>query len=138
VTVNPSCSATGTEPDATGYHAAREIPNHWTYAHQFVLQDRMFEPNASWSLPAHLFTVSGWSARCANADPMSCSDALQTPNGTAFLLLPPARRSGLPKPLFSWTDVTHLLHNARVSWGYYLGPNGQPTGGFLGDAQCYR
>ena len=43
-----------------------------------------------------------------------------------------------PKPLFSWTDVTHLLHNARVSWGYYLGPNGQPTGGFLGDAQCYR
>ena len=97
MTVNPSCSATGTEPDAMGYHDAREIPNYWTYAHQFVLQDRMFEPNASWSLPAHLFTLFGWSARSANADPMSCSDPLQTPNGIAFLLLPPARRTGPPQ-----------------------------------------
>ena len=28
----------------------------------------MFEPNASWSLPAHLFLVSEWSANCTNAD----------------------------------------------------------------------
>ena len=46
-----------------GYHDAREIPNYWTYAQNFVLQDHMFEPNASWSLPAHLFMVSGWSAQ---------------------------------------------------------------------------
>ena len=33
----------------------------------------MFEPTASWSLPAHLFMVSGWSARCTRGDdPMSC------------------------------------------------------------------
>ena len=44
-----------------GYHDAREIPNYWTNAEQFVLQDHMFEPNASRSLPAHLFTVSEWS-----------------------------------------------------------------------------
>ncbi len=126
VTVNPNCAATGTDPDVMGYHDGREIPNYWTYAQQYVLQDRMFEPNASWSLPAHLFTVSGWSARCADADPMSCNDALQTPNGTAFLLLPPARRAALPKPLFSWTDVTYLLHNAGVSWGYFLDEGAEP------------
>ena len=50
--------------DVMGYHDAREIPNYWAYAHHYVLQDHMFEPNASWSLPAHLFMVSGWSAKC--------------------------------------------------------------------------
>ena len=54
---DPQCSATGT-PDVMGYHDAREIPNYWSYAQNFVLQDHMFEPNASWSLPAHLFMVS--------------------------------------------------------------------------------
>ena len=47
-----------------GYKTAQEIPNYWTYARHFVLQDAMFEPTASWSVPAHLFMVSGWSAKC--------------------------------------------------------------------------
>ena len=38
-------------PDVMGYHDAREIPNYWTYAKDFVLQDHMFEPVDSWSLP---------------------------------------------------------------------------------------
>ena len=38
--------------DVMGYHDAREIPNYWKYAEDFVLQDHMFEPNSSWSLPA--------------------------------------------------------------------------------------
>ena len=50
--------------DVMGYHTGREIPNYWAYAKHFVLQDHMFEPNASWSLPAALFMVSGWSATC--------------------------------------------------------------------------
>jgi phospholipase C len=45
-----------------GYHTASDIPNYWTYAKDFVLQDHMFRPNASWSLPARLFLVSEWSA----------------------------------------------------------------------------
>jgi hypothetical protein len=32
----------------------------WAEARNFVLQDQMFEPNASWSLPAHLY--SPWSS----------------------------------------------------------------------------
>ncbi|MBV9453257.1 MAG: hypothetical protein JOZ19_03930 [Rubrobacter sp.] len=76
---DPNCGGSeGQEPDAMGYHDAREIPNYWTYAQQFVLQDYMFEPNASWSLPEHLFMVSGWSAKCSKAgDPMSCQSELQ-------------------------------------------------------------
>ena len=69
---NPICTNSRT-PDVMGYHDSREIPNYWTYAEQFVLQDRMFEPNASWSLPEHLFMVSEWSAKCTTpGDPMSC------------------------------------------------------------------
>jgi phospholipase C len=60
-------------PDVMGYHDAREIPNYWAYAKHFVLDDHMFESDASWSLPAHLYLVSEWSARCSiEGDPMSC------------------------------------------------------------------
>jgi phospholipase C len=66
------CS-TSAPSDVMGYHDAREIPNYWQYAKHFVLDDHMFESDASWSLPAHLFVVSEWSARCFRlADPSSC------------------------------------------------------------------
>jgi phospholipase C len=59
--------------DVMGYHDAREIPNYWAYAKHFVLDDHMFESDASWSLPSHLYLVSEWSARCrVKGDPMSC------------------------------------------------------------------
>jgi phospholipase C len=125
-TQDPNCSQHATTPDVMGYHDGSDIPNYWAYAQQFVLQDRMFEPNASWSLPAHLFTVSGWSARCTSGDPMSCSNALQTPSGTAYLLAAANRRGNLPQPIFSWTDLTYLLHNSGVSWGYYVDEGAEP------------
>jgi len=53
---DPTCG--GDSTDIMGWHDAREIPNYWKYAQNFVLQDHLFEPNASWSLPAHLFMVS--------------------------------------------------------------------------------
>ena len=114
---DPTCQkATNATPDVMGYHDAREIPNYWTYAQTFTLQDHMFEPNASWSLPEHLFMVSEWSAKCANAfDPMSCTDALQNPD----------RASGTD-PRYAWTDMTYLLHAHNVSWGYYLDEGAQP------------
>ncbi len=59
--------------DVMGYHDAREIPNYWAYAENFVLDDHMFQSDASWSLPAHLYEVSEWSARCSRpGDPSSC------------------------------------------------------------------
>ncbi|HEV2340118.1 MAG TPA: alkaline phosphatase family protein [Patescibacteria group bacterium] len=76
---NPECSSTLAD-DVMGYHTDAEIPNYWAYAKNFVLQDAMYEPNASWSLPEHLFLVSEWSAKCSIAgDPQSCVNALQSP-----------------------------------------------------------
>src|SRR5439155_7552176 len=62
---NPICAQKRAGTDVMGYHDFHEIPNYWAYASNFVLQDHMFEPNASWSLPAHLFMVSEWSAKCS-------------------------------------------------------------------------
>ncbi len=123
-TTNPNCSpcTSGAQSkciDVMGYHDAREIPNYWTYARDFVLQDHMFEPNASWSLPEHLFQVSEWSAHCTNSlDPFSCKNALQSPNAPGGPLS--------QTPLYAWTDMTYLLHKFGVSWGYYVFKGTEP------------
>ena len=76
---DPACSGNGIT-DVMGYHDAREIPNYWKYAENFVLQDHMFEPDASWSLPSHLFMVSAWSAHCSvKGDPSSCVNNIKGP-----------------------------------------------------------
>jgi phospholipase C len=124
---NPAC-ANSTTPDVMGYHTGSDLPNYWTYAKDFVLQDHMFEPNASWSLPAHLFQVSEWSARCTQHDnPASCVNALQNPGR------PPGfgRRRfnsavSRPAPIYAWTDLTYLMYRNQVSWGYYVVKGTEP------------
>jgi phospholipase C len=163
-------------PDVMGYHDARELPNYWTYAQDFVLQDHMFEPVDSWSLPAHLYLVSGWSAHCTSTNPDSCTNdpeqAAAAAQGLSIKDLPAAFRSCMaahgvtklsstsvtdPKViaageaclryltpaqlqlllgnggeeasqlgLYSWTDLTYLLHKANVSWAYYVQSGIQP------------
>jgi phospholipase C len=182
-------------PDVMGYHDAREIPNYWAYAENFALDDHMFQSDASWSLPAHLFEVSEWSAHCTRAgDPASCvNDDELGGYQTSYIigvgvrgrraarrvsrLLRTARRrlrrcrvargraapsgGGLPtststrdRPAvaqcrrrvkdelamrrakisrqvsttynYAWTDITYLLHQHDVSWGYFITPGGEP------------
>jgi phospholipase C len=117
----PDCIAT-LSVDMMGYHDAREIANYWRYARSFVLQDRMFEPNASWSLPAHLYSVSEWSASCLTpGDPLSCSSNIELP-GLPTDIGAPDR----PPPDYAWTDLTYLLHAHHVSWGYYIRKGPEP------------
>ena len=125
---DPRCVRTVTA-DVMGYHDQREIPNYWDYAKNFVLQDRMFESNASWSLPEHLFMVSEWSALCSTAgDPMSCQNALEHPGNP-----PDFGRPGHPgarrQPDYAWTDLTYLLHQNHVSWAYYVYAGTEPDCG---------
>ena len=194
-----ACLTSGT-PDVMGYHDAREIPNYWTYAADFTLNDHMFEPVDSWSLPSHLYMVSNWSATCANDNPDSCAgnpaqaggagrawSALRAVLGTlpqpfrqcvrahgvanvnsasltsqkvltavsaCLGTLTPAQREALLSRigagggtggggtggggagadggegqrlgLYSWTDLTYLLHKDNVSWAYYVQQGEQP------------
>jgi phospholipase C len=108
--------------DMVGYHDSREIPNYWDYAKNFVLQDHMFEPVASWSLPAHLFLVSEWSARCFKpGDPFSCMDNSELP-GIPTDIGPPHSTP----PDYAWTDLTYLFDRHHVSWGYYIKQGPEP------------
>ncbi|HEX8917014.1 MAG TPA: alkaline phosphatase family protein [Chloroflexota bacterium] len=112
-TANPTCvnQTTGKVTDVMGYHTQSDIPNYWSYASNFVLQDHMFEPVASWSLPQHLYMVSGWSAKCADTtNPLSCQSSLAGVNYW----------TGKNPTPYAWTDLTYLLHQNHVSWGYYL------------------
>ncbi len=104
------------QPDVMGYHDAREIPNYWAYADNYLLQDRMFAPTDSWTLPAHLFLVSAWSATCSDPfDPMSCRSDLYVDD------VIDRQRIGAHPPIYAWTSITYLLHEAGVSWAYYPG-----------------
>jgi phospholipase C len=129
---DPSCGACGGPGEAgeaqcldvMGYHDAREIPNYWTYARDFVLQDDMFESAASWSLPEHLYMVSAWSAVCPHEDtnPLDCVGNLEAVHpgvGWEGPIVP-------GKATYAWTDVTYLLHKANVSWRYYVLAGDEP------------
>jgi phospholipase C len=119
----PTCVVKGHETTVMGYHTAQELPNYWAYARNFVLQDHMFEPVRSWSLPTHLYMVSEWAADCATiGDPATCK-----PERTYF------KEADFPRDLFTkdepqaagrpdypWTDLTYLLHANRISWAYYV------------------
>ncbi len=132
--------------DVMGYHTAAELPNYWTYAHDFVLQDHMFEPAQAWSEVSHLYTVSGWSAQCSNAsEPFTCVADNRFPEYDPELskLPGPAQNVALEDafggvtglatpsttatpPLYGWTDITYLLHRYGVSWRYYIQEGTEP------------
>ena len=119
----PTCSLAPRTPDVMGYHDWHEIPNYWAYARHFVLQDHMFQPDLSWSLPAHLYLVSGWSAKCSVPDvAASCRSAVQAPGSPPG---EPQNTTGAV-PDYAWTDLTYLLHKAHVSWRYYVAKGAEP------------
>ena len=126
VLFNPACmhyKRADDPPDVMGYHDARQIPNYWAYARNFVLQDHLFQPDASYSLPAHLYMVSGWAAVCTKKDdPLSCRNEDQRDPFT-FALGAKLLQSGVNYP---WTDLTYLLRRAGVSWAYYVAAGSQP------------
>ena len=118
------CKPSGQCPtDVMGHHMRSDIPNYWKYAQNFALDEHMFEPVHSWSLPSHMYEVSAWSAKCTNKRPASCTGTDE-----------PGNRSATNPTPFAWTDLTWLLHSNGVSWGYYLDhgkatdhPGGVPT-----------
>jgi phospholipase C len=85
----------GDDPrEVMGYHDYHEIPNYWSYANLYVLQDRMFESIASYSLPAHLYKL-----------------AAQSGGYTGF---------NQPYPTsFTFPEITELLANQKITWAYY-------------------
>ncbi len=92
---NPN-AATGQNPkDVMGYHDFHEIPNYWNYAELYVLQDRMFESVASYSLPAHLYML-----------------AAQSGGYTGYQQKQPTT--------YNFPEITELLTSGKIDWKYYV------------------
>jgi phospholipase C len=81
--------------DVLGWHDYREIPNYWNYAQLYVLQDRMFESVASYSLPAHLYML-----------------AAQSGGYTGYKQLKPST--------YNFPEITELLTGGQIDWKYYV------------------
>jgi phospholipase C len=108
-------------PDVMGYHTAAELPNYWAYAKQYLLQDRMFAPTDSWTLPSHLYLLSAWSAKCTDLttpdpDASSCRTDLEHPGGLE------GKPYGVVEDMpYRWASIPWLLDKKGVSWAYYVG-----------------
>ena len=127
VAQDPACAQSST-PDVLGYHDAREIPNYWTYAKDFVLNDHLFEPVASWSLPDHNYLVSAWSALCSSPAASSCTNNIVGPYAPQQMqrFVNRAVATGTAPVSSAWTDITYLLHKQQIGWGYYVETGSQP------------
>ncbi len=122
-THSPNCGGEGAI-NVMGYHDAREIPNYWSLAENFVLQDHMFEPNSSWSLPQHLFMVSEWSAICRQGRrPDELHQRVRPARVPARLR---ARTAPFPAGLCLDRPDLPALHEAGMSWKYYVQSGSQP------------
>ncbi len=126
VSVDPSCT-NSVKTDVMGYKDAREIANYWSYAENFVLQDHLFQPNASWSFPQHLYLVSEWSAKCSRVDdPMSCASNIDSPGSTVGATAGKITGDKQAARNFAWTSLTYLLYKQKVSWRYYVAEGQTP------------
>jgi phospholipase C len=99
--------------DAVGYHTAAELPNYWAYAQNFVLQDEMFESVRGFSMDAHLYLTSEWSAICKNGVLANCRTSPQVGAPSA-------------KTVYPWVNLFQLMDRNNVSWKYYLGSGEEP------------
>jgi len=93
--------AGGPPEDALSWHDSREIPNYWSWAKLYVLQDRLFESVLSYSLPAHLYML-----------------AAQSGGYVGFLPIPQT---------YTFPEITELLQSGQIDWRYYV--NHGPTPG---------
>ncbi|HEX8918446.1 MAG TPA: alkaline phosphatase family protein [Chloroflexota bacterium] len=120
-----ACYVSDNPVDVMGYHTGMDIPNYWSYARNFVLQDHMFASSSSWSLPNHLYLVSEWSARCTRPGlANSCTNDAVNPPASWTVGLQQAGTPGSPD--YAWTDLTYLLYRNHVSWAYYVAEGLQP------------
>src|SRR5579859_393207 len=123
---DPNCTNSD-KTDVMGYKDARDIPNYWQYASNFVLQDHMFQPNASWSFPEHLYLVSEWAAKCTKqADPMSCTTNIDAPGSPLGNGAGAINGDSQAARNFAWTSLTYLMYKHNVSWRYYVAEGQQP------------
>ena len=107
------------QPDVMGYHTAQRDPELLGVRRErSCSRTTCSRPADSWTLPAHLFLVSAWSATLQQ--PARPDDVPLRPRAAERRGRQPAPRA-FPPRVYGWTDITYLLHEHDVSWAYYVG-----------------
>lgn len=115
----------------TQYHQS-DIPNYWTYARTFTLDDRFFSTIAGPTFPNHMVLVAGSSNNIddnpvlntyhswgCDAGPYTKVDATNPDTGKHYWT----------KPCFDITTLPDELQKAGISWKYYA--PGQYQSGYI-------
>ena len=109
---SPQVLAVAEEAGRDGLPRRARDPELLGYARHFVLQDHMFEPTTSWSLPGpprpRLRLVGEVRARRR-------PDELRQRDPGAGLAARRAAEHDRREPDYAWTDLTYLLHSDHVS-----------------------
>jgi phospholipase C len=90
-------------PYTMGYYDRKDIPNYWTYAHNYTLCDRFFSSEMSGSSPNHVYTVAAQSRELNNIGSLA---ALRKKTGD---------HDG-----FDFISIVKRFTGQNVSWGYYV------------------
>ncbi len=98
--------------DVMGYHDGTDLPNYWSYAQNFVLQDHSYESIEAWSLVNHLAIFSGWAGFCKKVDPPEVDSCVSSSGGGGWNPASP--------PPYLWTDITYMLNQHGITWAAYL------------------
>lgn len=113
------------------YHQS-DIPNYWTYARDFTLDDRFFSSIAGPTFPNHMVLVAGstnniddnpilntYHSWGCDAGPYTKVDAIDPTTGRHYWT----------KPCFDITTLPDELQKAGISWKYYA--PGQYQSGYI-------
>ena len=105
-----------------------DLPNYWTYAQKYLLNDNTFSELEGPSFPNHMFMVSGGSGPDIN------HSAIDNPTGgwgcDAQKSVTVRLYNGTKQfPCFSFPTLADEMTQAGVSWKYYAPPSTQ--GGYI-------
>jgi phospholipase C len=102
------------------------IPNYFTYAHNFVLGDRMFSSLTGPSFPNHLYTV-GAQSNGVISNPTNDQGrwGCDSPADSTVEVMDDKGDITNDAPCFDFQTLADSLQAAGVSWGYYAPAQGQ-------------
>ncbi len=103
------------------------IPNYFTYAHDYVLADRMFSSLTGPSFPNHLYTVGAQSNGAINNPTNSQGRwGCDSPANSTVQVMDANGNITNVAPCFDFQTLADSLQAAGISWGYYAPAERQP------------
>ncbi len=103
--------------------APADIPDLWSYAQHFTLDDHFFSTIAGPSFPNHLTLLAGTSANVVD-DPIAKSqegwECRTSPSGLVSAVIPGTDRYHLVRPCFAIPTLPTVMESRNISWAYYM------------------